>query len=90
LAERFAGSTGKVYETLVPDAVSAGVEHISHVELLKLLKGTGHGQAKWRSAFEVMQARRYVEQSVEHLLGFARFKALTPQQIEQLLQRIYR
>ena len=42
----------------------------SRTELLSLMKGNGKGKAKWPSAFEVMQARRYVEQWEEHLLDF--------------------
>jgi len=34
------------------------------------MKGNGKGKAKWPSSFEVMQARRYVEQWGEHLLDF--------------------
>ncbi len=34
------------------------------------MKGNGKGKAKWENAFEVMQARRYVEQWNEHLLDF--------------------
>ena len=34
------------------------------------MKGNGKGKAKWPNAFEVMQARRYVEQWGEHLLDF--------------------
>lgn len=34
------------------------------------MNGNGKGLAKWPSAFEVMQARRYVEAHREHLLDF--------------------
>jgi hypothetical protein len=54
----------------VKEAKKEGVSHISKTELLNLMKGNGKGKAKWPSAFEVMQARRYVEQWGEHLLDF--------------------
>ena len=71
-AKHFAGKTGAVWNTTVPTAESLGVEHMSHIELLSQLNGNGKGKAKWKSPFEVMQARRYVEQWAEHLLDFRR------------------
>jgi len=68
LAENF--SNGAVWQTLVKIAKAESVRHISRTELLLLMKGNGKGKAKWPSAFEVMQARRYVEQWGEHLLDF--------------------
>lgn len=68
LAEIF--SNGAVWETSVAAARKESVGHISRTELLSLMKGNGKGKAKWPSAFEVMQARRYVEQWGEHLLDF--------------------
>ena len=68
LAENF--SNGAVWQTLVKIAEAESVAHISRTELLSLMKGNGKGLAKWPSAFEVMQARRYVEQWGEHLLDF--------------------
>jgi hypothetical protein len=65
-AERF--GHGSVYETTAARAVTAGLGHLSRRELLGLLKGTGKGRASWHSAFEVAQARRYVEEHSEHLL----------------------
>lgn len=71
VAEHFAGDAGaRVYETSVPHAETLGVSAISNIELLSLLKGKGHGDAAWPSAFEVLQARKYVEQWSEHLLKF--------------------
>jgi len=70
IAEKFAGKHGAVWKTHVKTAESLGVGHISKTELLVLLKGKGKGKAQWNSAFEVMQARRYVEQTCEHLLDF--------------------
>lgn len=68
LAEHF--SNGAVWQTLVRTAKAESVGHISRTELLALMKGNGKGKAKWPNAFEVMQARRYVEQWGEHLLDF--------------------
>ena len=68
LAETF--SNGIVWKTFVTVARKESVGHISRTELLSLMKGNGKGKAKWPNAFEVMQARRYVEQWGEHLLDF--------------------
>lgn len=68
LAENF--SNGAVWETLVKIAKAESVDHIGRTELLSLMKGNGKGKAKWPNPFEVMQARRYVEQWGEHLLDF--------------------
>jgi len=69
LAEFFA-LEGAVWHTFVKRANEHGVRHISMSQLLGLMKGNGKGQAKWPRAFEVMTARRYVEQWGEHLLDF--------------------
>lgn len=69
IADRFA-KAGAVWETTVAVAKASGVNHISNSELLGLMKGNGKGSAKWPSAFEVMQARRYAEEHSEHLLDF--------------------
>ena len=69
VAEYFS-KAGSVWETSVPIAKSNGVKHISNRELLVLLKGKGKGSAKWNSAAEVMEARRYAEEHSEHLLDF--------------------
>lgn len=61
---------GAIWATSVRKANDSGVRHISKSELLSCMKGNGKGKAKWNSAFEVMQARRYVEQWSEHLLDF--------------------
>lgn len=68
LAESFAN--GAVWETYVKRAKDRSVGHISQTELLSVMKGNGKGKAKWPNPFEVMQARRYVEQWGEHLLDF--------------------
>jgi len=68
-ASRFA-QAGVVWKTLVKKAQANGVGHIGNSELLSLMKGNGKRKAKWDDPFEVMQARRYVEQWSEHLLDF--------------------
>lgn len=68
VAEHF--SNGAVWQTMVKIAKAEGISHISRAELLLLMKGNGKGKAKWPRPFEVMQARRYVEQWGEHLLDF--------------------
>lgn len=76
VAEHFAtGAGARVYETSVPRAEELGVSAVSNIELLSLLKGKGHGDAAWPSAFEVLQARKYVEQWSEHLLKFCELPA---------------
>jgi hypothetical protein len=69
-AARFFARGGAVWSTLVKQAKQNGVHHISNLDLLSCMKGNGKGKAKWDDAFEVMQARRYVEQWAEHLLDF--------------------
>lgn len=70
-AERFAQEhDGAIWETSVARAQTHGVKHRSRKELLDLLKGTGKGDASWSDPFEVSQARKYVEQHLEHLLDF--------------------
>lgn len=69
-AAMFFAQGGMVWSTFVKKANDNGVRHISNSELLSQMKGNGKGKAKWDDAFEVMQARRYVEQWSEHLLDF--------------------
>lgn len=68
-AARFA-QPGGLWQTSVTQARHVGVAHLSNKELLQLLKGPGKGLANWPDPFEVMQARRYVEQWSEHLMDF--------------------
>jgi hypothetical protein len=63
-----------VWKTFVKTAEDQAVAHISRIELLSWLKGKGKGRAKWSSAFEVLQAKRYVEEQTEHLLDFSPLK----------------
>jgi hypothetical protein len=69
-AKHFAGKTGAVWNTTVPTAEALNVGHIPKNDLLSLLNGKGKGKAKWDSAYEVMNAKKYVEQWAEHLLNF--------------------
>ncbi len=69
VAMRF-GQAGGVWSTSVAIVTANGVTHISNSDLLGLMKGNGKGGAQWPDAFEVMQARRYVEEHGEHLLDF--------------------
>lgn len=71
LAARFAQDRG-LWKTFVKHAAVRDIGHISNKELLQLLKGAGKGMASWDDGYEVMQARRYVEQWSEHLLDFRR------------------
>lgn len=70
IAENFAGKDGRVYRSSPKDWRSHGVKHRPRTELQNLLKGTGMGDAKWPDSFEVAQARRYVEENLEHLADF--------------------
>jgi hypothetical protein len=70
VATQFARRNGKVYRTMAKKAEQHKVVHLSRIELMQLLRGTGQGKAKWTSALEVMTARRYVEMWAEHLLDF--------------------
>lgn len=69
VALRF-GQPGGVWSTSVAIAAANGAAHISNSDLLGLMKGNGKGKALWPDAYEVMQARRYVEEHGEHLLDF--------------------
>lgn len=65
-----------MYRTDARKAESHAVGHLSRTELMRLLRGKGQGRARWPSAYEVMQARRYVEQWAEHLLDFGDIDAV--------------
>jgi hypothetical protein len=69
-AAEFFAHGGAVWGTFVGKAKDNGVRHIGNSELLHQMQGNGKGKAKWHDAFEVMQARRYVEEWSEHLLDF--------------------
>jgi hypothetical protein len=69
-AAEFFAQGGTIWIAFVKKANDHGIRHISNSDLLSNMKGNGKGKAKWDDAFEVMQARRYVEQWAEHLLDF--------------------
>ncbi len=88
IAAQFAGSKGRVYECKIPDAEVEGIRHISRTELLRLLKGRGQGAARRGSTLEVMQARRYVEEWMEHLLDFSDLQPGSD--LHLVVDRVYR
>ncbi len=61
LAENFA-KAGAVWKVYVQNAQPKGVNHINKFDLLAVMKGNRKGKAKWPESYDVMQARRYVEQ----------------------------
>lgn len=89
IAELFAGREGRVWQTKVPRAKAEKVRHLSRRELVQLLRGKGKGAASWPSPFEVMQARRYVEEWREHLLDFRELQAMPHEEIRRLVDRIF-
>jgi len=88
-ARYFAGRDGKLWMTQVNRAKANGVEHISMTDLLSMLRGMGKGKAKWKSALEVMMARKYVEQWSEHLLDFRAHANIQKQQLEDLVPELF-
>jgi hypothetical protein len=89
IAEQFAGAKGQVYRTEVPAWHDHGVRHISRVELLDVLKGSGKGKASWHSAYEVMRARQYVEETAEHLADFSATGALSAHRLRQTVDTLF-
>ncbi len=89
VAEHFAGHDGRVWRTTAARAKANGVAHVGRNELLFLLQGTGKGAAKWDSAFEVMQARRYVEEWLEHLLDFHEFGEASQGDLRTIVNEIF-
>ena len=88
-AQRFAGRNGRVYRTSVPDWLKEEVKHRSKRELAQLLRGRGKGDAVWPNAFEVMQARRYVEENAEHLADFRSKEKLSLEEVTHLVERLF-
>jgi len=89
VAEHFAGRDGRVFKTSVQKARAVGVKHISRAELLSLLKGEGRGVAKWDSAHEVLQARRYVEEWLEHLFDFREISPDEAARVRTLVNELF-
>jgi len=90
VAGMFAGTAGRVRETTVPHAERARAIHLGRIELIRLLQGLGQGKAKWHSALEVMQARRYVEQWHEHLLSFTDLAGDSDSEIQAAVLAAYK
>lgn len=88
VARRFAGRKGIVWQAMVASAESKKVSHLSRTELAHLLTGKGMGNAAWHSAYEVAQARRYVEEWLEHLFDFGKNKGMKPGEIASLVKEI--
>ncbi len=87
VASHFAGRRGRIYQTSAKAAEARAVGHVSRTELIRLLRGKGQGRAKWSSAAEVMQARRYVELWAEHLLDFCR---VAPEDVSKIVEELYK
>lgn len=90
IARHFAGKEGKVYSTTVKKIAENKVNHIGRKDLLQWLKGKGKGLAKWRNAFEVIQARRYVEENAEHLADFRKLQSCTKVELKKTVGKIYK
>jgi hypothetical protein len=89
-AQRFAGSQGAVYIGYPKEWPSFGVKHRSKKELLQLLKGKGKGDASWHSAYEVMRARQYVEESQEHLADFTDAHETSEQDLREIVNGLFK
>lgn len=88
VAGRFAGSDGRIYSTTVRKLKARNINHISRHELLQLLRGKGKGRAVWGNAFEVMQARRYVEEHAEHLGDFSKFENYSQSEVVEMIEDV--
>ena len=87
--EKYAGPNGIVRRTDLAQARQLEVGHCGRDELLQLLVGKGKGRAAWKNSFEVAQARRYVEESLEHLLDFRGHKALSREERLALVESLF-
>ncbi len=89
---KYAGPKGMVRFTYVPHARELRVDHIGYLELMDLLQGRGKGRAQSRNAMQVAQARRYVEESLEHLLDFRRHGAAdsaAPSNLDEVVRQVF-
>jgi hypothetical protein len=87
VAEHFARPGGAVFETSSARARSTGAGHIPRKRLLQDLRAYGKGLAKWTDAWEVAQARNYVEQWSEHLLDW---RSVSPADIRKAISTAFR
>jgi len=88
-ADSFAGSGGRTYVGRPSDWPKHGVFHRSRKELLLLLRGHGKGDANWPSAFEVMRAHQYVEESQEHLADFRKVGDLSGEELSGIVNATF-
>ena len=89
-AEFFAGPDGRVYISKPKEWPGINVSHRSRKELLQLLKGYGKGDAAWPSAFEVLRARQYVEESQEHLADFTALAGVPAEALRQVINEVFK
>lgn len=89
VAKRFAGRDGRVWKTNDASCIEQQVVHIGNADLLGMLKGRGHGDAKWDSALEVKMARRYAEETREHLLQFSKHAKKSEEQLRELVDVLF-
>lgn len=88
VASEFAGKKGKIFKTTVPKAQSLGLGHLGKLALMGLLRGKGKGHAAWHSPYEIMQARKLVEQHLEHLIDFSGYSE-EQERLSDILSRLY-
>lgn len=88
-AEYFAGPEGDIYVGRPKEWPVLGVKHRSRKELLQLLRGKGRGDAEWPSAFEVLRAHQYVEESQEHLADFTSAEHLSLRELQATVGRVF-
>jgi hypothetical protein len=89
IAQRFAGSDGAVWHTLVAKIQQTSVRYVSKSELLGLLRRKGMGAAAWTKASEVQQARAYVEQWGEHLVDFRALKGTPEKELRAVVTQLF-
>lgn len=88
-ASHFAGQSGRVWKTGATRLSAAMIKHWSRKDIAQLLQGKGKGRATWPSAFEVAQARRYVEEWREHLADFSEMTELGDDDLRELVDSLF-
>jgi hypothetical protein len=89
VADYFARKGGQTRQTTVKRVQERELLHISQSELLQQLRGKGKGRGTWNNAYEVMQARKYVEQWLEHLLSFETRISLNDEELRRLVNDVF-
>lgn len=89
IARRFASDNGTVWEARVAVAKVHSVRHVSRADLSLQLRGKGRGRATWTSAFEVLQARAFVERWREHLLDFTSLTDKTDPELQLVVGKVF-